>query len=112
MVVEERSSVIDIYKGIGIILVLMGHVGFGDVSSHIAHAFHMPMFFLISGFLYNESKGVGINSWINRKSKGLLYPYLIFGIINYVVYVLLQILRGEEVKITHLSHMFFVIQQE
>ena len=105
---DKRSSVIDIYKGIGIMLMLMGHVGFGDVSSHIAHAFHMPMFFFISGFLYREERDRDIKNWIQRKSKSLLCPYLMFGILNYIIYVSLCILRNDAISLSPMGHLLWV----
>lgn len=105
---DKRNSVIDIYKGIGIMLMLMGHVGFGDVSSHIAHAFHMPMFFFISGFLFREEKDRNINKWIQQKSKSLLYPYFVFGILNYIVYVFLCLFRNDTISLSPIGHLFWV----
>lgn len=105
---DKRNSVIDIYKGIGIMLMLMGHVGFGDVSSHIAHAFHMPMFFFISGFLFREEKDRNIKKWIQQKSKSLLYPYFVFGILNYIVYVFLCFLRNDTISLSPMGHLLWV----
>lgn len=105
---KKRNAVIDIYKGIGIILMLMGHVGFGDISSHIVHAFNMPMFFFVSGFLYDETQKYNFKKYLNRKSKGLLYPYLIFGLMNYIIYVILQCARNEIISVSPIRHMFFV----
>lgn len=44
----------NIVKGIGIILVVMGHVCEPLVS--YIYMFHLPLFFFVSGFLYNEDK--------------------------------------------------------
>lgn len=50
----KRLDEIDILKAIGIILMVMGHIGFGSIFDYWIHAFHMPMFYLISGFLYKR----------------------------------------------------------
>ena len=47
-----RDPSFDILKGLGILLMIMGHVGFGELFSKYIHAFHMPLFFLISGYFY------------------------------------------------------------
>ena len=56
-----RLAYIDIAKGILIILVVIGHILKGSVfvtkaMIRIINAFHMPAFFIISGFLTNEAK--------------------------------------------------------
>lgn len=52
--VEKTSRVeyIDILKGIGIILMIMGHIGFSGIFDFYIHAFNMPLFFFVSGYLY------------------------------------------------------------
>ena len=47
----------DITKGIAIILVIMGHsfASTGNICKFI-FLFHMPLFFLISGYFFNFSK--------------------------------------------------------
>ena len=47
----KRLDYVDTLKGIGILLMLMGHVPFGANFDYYIHAFHMPLFFFISGFL-------------------------------------------------------------
>ena len=51
---SKRLEEIDILKSIGIILMVMGHIGFSGIFDHYIHSFHMPMFYIISGFLYKK----------------------------------------------------------
>ena len=78
----KRLEFIDIFKAIGIIFMLMGHVGFGQSFAHYISAFHMPMFFFISGYLF---KTYDFKDLIKRKFNGLLKPYLYFGLLNAVL---------------------------
>ncbi|HCI64930.1 MAG TPA: hypothetical protein DFH97_08065 [Clostridiales bacterium] len=73
-----RIGYIDIFKAIGIILMVMGHVGFGEMFDKVIHAFHMPMFFFASGFLHKE-RTTGIRTLVRIKAKKLLIPYFVFG---------------------------------
>ena len=41
----ERIDYLDIARCIGIILMIMGHIGFSKRFDHFIHAFNMPMFF-------------------------------------------------------------------
>jgi fucose 4-O-acetylase-like acetyltransferase len=54
-VMEKRVGYIDIAKGIGIILVVMGHNDFSLISPFVhkmIYSFHMPMFFFMSGLFF------------------------------------------------------------
>lgn len=75
-VIEKRDITIDIVKGIGIIMMVLGHSGFG-YSSYFK-TFHMPLFFIVSGCLYNNeaSGSIGsVKSYILKKLKTLWLPY-------------------------------------
>lgn len=81
--VADRLDYLDIAKGIGILLVLFGHNlgGFPQFTIWI-YSFHMPLFFIISGWLYAYKKpSMNIRVWIKRKACSLLYPYWIFSIL-------------------------------
>jgi fucose 4-O-acetylase-like acetyltransferase len=74
---EKRNGWLDIAKGIAIILVVVGHSASFDVSP--IYWFHMPAFFIISGFLYKPlSNRNDIKGWLIKRGKQLLIPYLFF----------------------------------
>lgn len=45
---------IDVLKGIGIILVVIGHISLDNGMSNWIYTFHMPMFFALSGYLWSR----------------------------------------------------------
>lgn len=71
-----RDKKIDIAKGIGIVLVVLGHCSGKWISAFI-YLFHMPLFFLISGYLYNEKSSEKPLVYIKKKFWGLYIPYLL-----------------------------------
>ena len=59
----ERNMLIDIAKGIGIILVVYTHT---KCYAHDSiYLFIMPLFFALSGYFFNEKRG----TWDNIKAK-------------------------------------------
>lgn len=78
----ERSKWIDVYKGIGIILVVAGHI-FDGLIRDLIFLFHMPLFFFISGYLY---KPKNYFNYFTKKSLSLLIPYFSFLIVFSVLY--------------------------
>ena len=42
---ENRLDWIDMVKGLGIILMVIGHTGAPDLLVKVIYGFHMPMFF-------------------------------------------------------------------
>lgn len=103
--VKDRIEEIDILKSIGIILMIMGHIGFGKTFDFYIHAFHMPMFYIISGFLYKKSNK-SLKKFLIKKVKTLLVPYYVFAIIHYVAWTIINIgLKKEVVLINPLLHI-------
>ena len=48
---DKRLLWIDVAKGIAIILMIIGHtVKFGTYSRNFIFSFHMPLFFILTGF--------------------------------------------------------------
>lgn len=74
---NNRNVTIDILKGIGIVLMVLGHMHFDDqYFGRIVYAFHMPLFFLVSGFLYKKPNN--LFNYLKRKAKRILVPYAVF----------------------------------
>lgn len=50
----KRLPTFDILKGVGIILVILGHLLGNGFGMNIISQFHMPLFFLISGYFFKS----------------------------------------------------------
>ena len=47
---SKRLNTIDIIKGIGIFFVVFAHVNYTPALLVVIYGFHMPLFFIVSGF--------------------------------------------------------------
>lgn len=52
MTESNRIEEVDISKGIGMVLVITGHLCVGAPLRNFIYSFHMPLFFVLSGFVY------------------------------------------------------------
>lgn len=78
----KRLNVIDVAKGIGIIFVVFAHVNYTPEILVLIYSFHMPLFFLISGMLFNKSKYLDFKSFFRRRFKTLFIPYVIYELVS------------------------------
>lgn len=69
-----RLNQFDILKAIGIILVIVGHTLDYNIIRNIIYSFHMPLFFLVSGYFLKVKTPVPP---IKRLWKRLLIPYFL-----------------------------------
>lgn len=77
MISKQRSEVIDFIRGIAVILVIWQHC-WGPLS-RIILSFHMPLFFLLSGYLSCKSSKIqncNFKEYFLLNFKRLIYPYL------------------------------------
>lgn len=87
---EKRIPWLDICRGIGIILVVLGHSAIPEVLRKYIFSFHMPLFFFISGFLFKKNTNLSIVSYVLHKVRTLLLPYFYFSIIIVICYYILN----------------------
>lgn len=80
---SNRLDWIDILKGIGIILVVIGHSKSPIIITKIIFAFHMPLFFFISGYLFNYTNS--FESYLDKKANRLIIPYFITYIMAFII---------------------------
>lgn len=80
-----RNTKIDLLKGFLIIFVILGHAIPGNVntviSRYLIYSFHMPMFFGISGYLFNTDKTFKPTKYIKR----IIIPYVIAALVFFVL---------------------------
>jgi fucose 4-O-acetylase-like acetyltransferase len=92
---SNRLTYLDIAKGIGIILVVFGHTlipplcaesGLVNGIHTFIYYFHMPLFFTISGIIFehNIEKYTNTRLFLNKKLLLLIVPYLVYSLISYI----------------------------
>ena len=76
---RDRVQWIDIVKGIGIVLVTLGHTDArhlcGDYVGWWINAFHMPLFFVMAGLCFDVNLYPDFGRYVLRKVKALGWPY-------------------------------------
>lgn len=92
---SERIKYIDIFRGIGILCMVIDHVGMGTWFYQFVHAFHMPMFFFLAGYCYKKNVGVSFISYTRKKAYSLLVPYFVLGILQFAIW---RILKGNSIE--------------
>ena len=80
-----RVDYIDLFRAFGIILMIMVHIKFGSHFDKWIHAFHMPMFFFVSGWFYRSKDDISIGIQIIRKARSLLMPYIVFEMVQWFI---------------------------
>ena len=76
---KQRDETIDIAKAIGIIAVVLGHTEF--TYSNFLYQFHLPLFFFLSGMVWNERKINDPPKYIISKIRSLYIPFILYELI-------------------------------
>ena len=85
---KRRDVTIDIAKGIGIILVVFSHLTFnGQMQRILVHSFNMPLFFIISGYLFKEKK---LKEVFKKGIKSYIIPAYILLLVDIVKECIMQ----------------------
>ncbi len=86
----QRDEVIDIIKGVGILAVIIGHLT--DFGRQFIFSFHMPLFFLIAGFLYKPKplKKSSMDDFMR-----LIIPYIITALFIAIIMSIASFVKKE-----------------
>lgn len=101
----DRLKWVDCSKGIAIVLVVLGHAMtyFSpdmDSGVRVIYSFHMPLFFILTGFVSTHSyKKYRFSEFLKRKAKSLMIPYLYFALVL-VAYKIFRDYHNGSVEIT------------
>ncbi|MCO5381610.1 MAG: acyltransferase family protein [Methanosarcina barkeri] len=86
-----RLHWIDALKGIGIMLVVFAHHSLPVALDTYIFSFHMPLFFFISGFLFDFGKYTGsATNFVKGRLRSLIVPYFCFALLTCLFYFLLD----------------------
>lgn len=95
---RERIHWIDIAKAFAIAGIVWGHSLGPGTAMNIVYAFHVPLFFFLSGMTYKYRPGMG--PFAARKARQLLVPYLVFGLLSIVAYQVLGAVTAQRLGVT------------
>ena len=100
-----RYDFVDNAKAIGIVLVVLGHSrGQPDYLTNLIFGFHVPLFFLLSGFLVKADKldeSVGAGAWRLLRTLGL--PYLVFFAMAWLYWLATRHIGGKALQTAGLA---------
>lgn len=71
---KKRIEYIDIAKGIGIILTVIGHTE--SIFDSFIYQFHMPLFFFLSGIMFSEKSTQDIKGYVYKKFKTIYITFI------------------------------------
>jgi fucose 4-O-acetylase-like acetyltransferase len=89
---NRRIAWLDAVKGLGIILVVIGHAApLEDKLVKVIFSFHMPLFFIISGYRFGFAKyRDDFPGLLKSRAKSLLYPYFVSGLVFFLIWLVFQ----------------------
>lgn len=96
----KRIIWIDWAKVILIYLMVVGHLFPADMLYRLIYAFHMPAFFIVSGYLYHE------HDW-KKILKSFGIPLIVFSFVNFVIWFVPKWLKGT-LELSHLAERILV----
>lgn len=91
-----RLEWLDVAKGIGALLVIMGHFTINNKLAAIIYCFHMPLFFFLSGTIFKIDKYTTFKQFAIAKFKALMIPYLIFNVFIWIFNAIRILVCGED----------------
>ncbi len=85
-----RHQDLDAAKGIGMLLVILGHCQPPDPLNVLIYSVHMPLFFLISGILWQGRVR------LRHSAKALGVPFLVASVASWGLWQVKQVLHGPD----------------
>lgn len=83
----QRNPIIDVCKGIGILLVVVGHLG--TIWGSPIYMFHMSLFFILSGVCFSDKYLDRKVDFVRKRFMSILLPFLLLkGLAYAVIYFL------------------------
>ena len=94
---KNRIEWVDFSKGVAMLLVVIAHTmlggTYGSMVRGVIYSFHMPLFFILSGFTMRPSKNIrSFGKKTLKSAKSLLIP----GVLLYFAWICIELWRNTE----------------
>lgn len=92
----QRIDHLDMVKAFAILMVFIGHRINNITLEQYIFSFHLPLFFWVSGFVYDPQKYKKYGLLLHRRLRTIIIPYFVFSVISYLFW--LTIVRALSVR--------------
>ena len=82
----KRLDYIDFAKAFGMLLIVWGHIRLGGWSNAFVYAFHIPLFFFLSGMVFSKKRYPDFKSFFLKRISSLIKPYVVFSVLTWFVW--------------------------
>lgn len=84
---KKRLDYIDVAKALGMLTIMWGHIAVNK-SVTFVYAFHIPLFFFLSGMVFVQDKYPDFKSFLKRRIQTLIVPYVIYSFVTWAIWAL------------------------
>ena len=82
----QKNLTITYMKATGIMLMVLAHCSGFSLLYRIVYSFHMPLFFIVSGYCFKDKYFSKPGTFIWRRVKGLWWPFVKWGLLFLVLH--------------------------
>ena len=82
----SRIEWVDSLKGLGMLFVILSHTAIDHETNRLLYAFHMPLFFFISGLLFRPDRYPRLDTLVKKRFTTLLIPYASYAVGSYLLW--------------------------
>ena len=68
------------------LLIVWGHIRLSDWSNAFVYAFHIPLFFFLSGMVFSKKRYPDFKSFLLKRVNSLIKPYIVFSVLTWIVW--------------------------
>lgn len=87
----ERIKWIDTAKFLGIFAIYLGHFAeSAGLAYNFVFAYHVPLFFFLSGCTSNYDSETGFKKYICKKTKKIMVPFWMFSLLSIVLHIIIN----------------------
>lgn len=93
----KRLDYNDLAKAFGMLAIIWGHIRLTGWSNAFVYAWHIPLFFFLSGMVFNKCKYADFRTFFMKKVKSLLVPYVIYSFLTWFVWAAFSLVTHAQV---------------
>lgn len=83
---QKRLDFLDMTKFLAVFLMVICHTSVPHTFDSIVHAFHMPVFFMVSGWCFNQAKNTKAVPFVKKRIRSLIIPYFFWAAVLFLMW--------------------------